>query len=328
MKICYTFFSLFLIFYTSAQEITDKEAFKKCKKEFSKKICLSDEDGDGVLFYLDKCPKESGVVENNGCKWADSDSDEVLDKDDACPSVAGSSENNGCPWSDTDADGIYDKDDACPTIPGPIENNGCPIQKLDCTQFYEEEKLKFEKFREDNLKIENIYIKLSNKLLKYFIEKNRKIKVDQVYIKFLDYGPSCLYYSRNYVPTCTSSRNTDEYNFLVTKFWNNKALEMFSQKNNVVITIKYLFKEYDNSYSAILSEELHNYLKMNYSGNKSYIFPKGRKKVKPNPVTIGIDIRFLNPYILEITYTPHSGGLYGLTKKLEYSKGKWNELKD
>ncbi|MGU3376945.1 hypothetical protein [Chryseobacterium sp. M5A1_1a] len=49
-----------------AQNTKDKEALKKCRKEFSKKICSSDEDHDGVLFYIDQCPKESGTIQNNG----------------------------------------------------------------------------------------------------------------------------------------------------------------------------------------------------------------------------------------------------------------------
>jgi hypothetical protein len=77
------------------------------------------------LFYLDKCPKDAGAVENDGCKWPDSDGDGLIDKDDACPTVAGPSENNGCPWPDTDGDGILDKDDACPTVPGSPKFNGC-----------------------------------------------------------------------------------------------------------------------------------------------------------------------------------------------------------
>ena len=124
MKKYLIFLSLFVILYTNAQEISDKEALKKCRKQFSKKICLSDDDKDGLSFYLDKCPKESGVAKNNGCKWPDSDGDGILDKDDACPSVAGPLENNGCPWPDIDGDGVLDKDDACPNVPGIVEKNG------------------------------------------------------------------------------------------------------------------------------------------------------------------------------------------------------------
>jgi hypothetical protein len=199
---------------------------------------------------------------------------------------------------------------------------------LDCTQFYEDERKKFEKFREDNSTIENIYNKLNGDLLKYFSEKNKSIKVDLVYLKFMDYGPSCLYYPRNYVPTCTSSRKTDEYNFLLTKFWSKKALAHFVQKNNLAVLLKYPFKEYDTSFSPVLLEELHNYLKSNSVGSTSYILPQGQKKVKENAATIVLEIRFLNPHILEITYTPSSGGLYPVSKKLEYRNGKWNDLKE
>lgn len=109
-----------------SQNIENKDAFKKCKKEFSKEICLSDEDRDGFLFYLDRCPKESGEKENQGCPWPDSDHDGVIDPYDTCPVVAGPTENNGCPWPDQDGDGMLDKDDSCPLVPGPETNNGCP----------------------------------------------------------------------------------------------------------------------------------------------------------------------------------------------------------
>lgn len=85
-----------------------------------------DKDGDGVIDKKDKCPKEAGPVENEGCPWKDEDNDGILDKDDKCPTVAGSKENAGCPWEDKDKDGILDKDDKCPTVAGPVENGGCP----------------------------------------------------------------------------------------------------------------------------------------------------------------------------------------------------------
>lgn len=118
--------------YTHAQTIEEQETFKKCRKEFNKKICLSDEDQDGILFYLDKCPKEGGPIENNGCLWPDTDKDQVPDKDDKCPYIAGPQENQGCPWLDTDGDGILDKDDACPKVKGVPDYNGCPSTNKGC----------------------------------------------------------------------------------------------------------------------------------------------------------------------------------------------------
>jgi hypothetical protein len=328
MKIEISAILFFVISCFHAQEIMDKDALKKCRKEFSKKICLSDEDKDEVLFYLDKCPKESGVAENNGCPWPDADKDGVTDKDDACPTVAGLSENNGCPWPDTDGDGILDRDDACPTIPGVTENQGCPKQTLDCTKFYEEEKLKFDTFRNDNKNIESVYNLLSINILDYFKKENKNTDVQEVYLNFLDYGPSCLYYPRGYVPRCTSSRSTDEYNFLITRFWNKKALENFVKKYNASILIKYYFKEYEKDYSEIFTEELHNFLvKRKINDTRVVISPTILKKSK-NKISIKIEIRFINPYQLMITYTPYAGGLRDISKKLEYRQGKWIEIKE
>jgi hypothetical protein len=106
------------------------------QKGIFKKICSSDEDKDGILFYLDKCPKESGL-ENEGCLWPDTDGDGVIDKNDACPNVKGDPENNGCPWPDTDGDGVFDKDDKCPTYAAPTKS-GCP--ENDCEAYLKKEK--------------------------------------------------------------------------------------------------------------------------------------------------------------------------------------------
>lgn len=130
------------------------------EKNLSKKICLSDEDHDSVLFYLDGCPKIFGVAENNGCPWPDTDNDGIFDKDDACPEVPGPQENNGCPWPDTDGDGVLDKDDACPTVAGTPEKNGCG---KDCKKFYEEEQIRLKEFQKDSK--ETDYKKLSSKII-------------------------------------------------------------------------------------------------------------------------------------------------------------------
>ncbi|KMQ58439.1 hypothetical protein ACM46_22315 [Chryseobacterium angstadtii] len=145
MRIYYTLLFLFSFLMMQAQEAVDQEGLKKCRKELNKKTCLSDEDGDEILFYLDKCPKEKGPVENSGCPWPDEDKDGIMDKDDQCRDVAGPAENNGCPWLDTDGDGILDKDDACPTQPGMAENQGCPLRNRDCGNLYEIEKIRYEK---------------------------------------------------------------------------------------------------------------------------------------------------------------------------------------
>ena len=63
----FIFFLVLTATYFQAQNTENKEAFKKCQKAFSKKICLSDEDRDGIPFYLDACPKQLGSNQNKGC---------------------------------------------------------------------------------------------------------------------------------------------------------------------------------------------------------------------------------------------------------------------
>ncbi|MCS4304339.1 hypothetical protein M2372_003808 [Chryseobacterium sp. BIGb0232] len=175
MKIKGSAVLFFMVSCFHAQEIKDHTEFKKCKKEFSKKICLSDKDKDGVRFYMDQCPEVSGSEDNNGCPWPDTDGDGVLDKDDACPTVAGPTENNGCPWPDTDGDGILDKDDNCPTTPGAPENNGCKI--IPTPKRYTEEEL--QKIESDFLAHnKNInYHALADFIFKKIEGKNLKSKV-------------------------------------------------------------------------------------------------------------------------------------------------------
>lgn len=48
------FFLILAGTYLQAQNIENKEAFKKCSKEFNKKECLADEDRDGIPFTLIK----------------------------------------------------------------------------------------------------------------------------------------------------------------------------------------------------------------------------------------------------------------------------------
>lgn len=98
-----------------------------------------DEDQDGVCDKDDKCPKEAGTKENNGCpekkpekeECPDKDKDGICDKDDKCPDIPGTKENKGCPFNDRDGDGIRDDIDKCPDIPGSSRNEGCPLSDRD-----------------------------------------------------------------------------------------------------------------------------------------------------------------------------------------------------
>lgn len=157
-----------------SQEIKNKEEFRKCKKQYSKKTCLSDEDQDGIFFYLDKCPKESGFSEIKGCPWPDNDGDGVIDKEDGCPNEKGDAENNGCPWPDTDGDGIPDKDDACPAVPGVPEANGCASDH--CKEFFEKEDEILKEFKQKHTrekeKFEALRMVIFNSIPKELFPKN------------------------------------------------------------------------------------------------------------------------------------------------------------
>jgi hypothetical protein len=274
---------LFPFFHFHAQEILNKEEFKKCRKEFSKKICLSDEDKDSLWFYLDKCPKENGPAENFGCPFPDTDGDGVIDKDDACPTVKGEVENNGCPWPDTDGDGILDKDDACPTIPGVPENYGCP--KIgDCSEYFQKEKEELVSFKEKNTNDKAKFIAL------------RKIIFNNVSKIFL-MGESLFvsiyvdtFINDNYTIKC-SSRSTlyhDKKLFLDQLFWSEKTFKYIAKNyhKNVIPTFgmnasKTINKDFVNElersgYYGFMK----NFPKVGTNEKSGLYYPKNKQKPK------------------------------------------------
>ncbi|MBB6371286.1 hypothetical protein HNP36_002362 [Chryseobacterium shigense] len=221
MKIKVSAVLFFVISCFHAQEITDKDAFKKCGKENSKKICLSDKDADGTLFYLDQCPETAGSAENNGCPWPDKDGDGVRDKDDLCPDLIGEIENNGCPWYDYDGDGVLDKDDACPADFGYASDdpykNGC--MKEDCKKLYEEAQIILKKFQEESKFAD--YDKLQDKIIN---DINLKLlKEDNVVIFFKNQMVTCgTTTGKNYYCPSYYDRETPVYS--TEDFWNDKAV--------------------------------------------------------------------------------------------------------
>jgi outer membrane protein OmpA-like peptidoglycan-associated protein len=101
-------------------------------------VDLGDDDSDGVINSLDKCPDEpedlDGFQDSDGCPDLDNDGDGIADSIDECPDEAedrdGFQDNDGCPDLDNDGDGILDKDDKCPndaeTMNGFEDDDGCP----------------------------------------------------------------------------------------------------------------------------------------------------------------------------------------------------------
>lgn len=96
----------------------------KCPRQAGKKELngCPDKDGDNVIDSEDDCPMEFGTKAMNGCP--DRDGDRIIDRYDECPDVPGENQFKGCP--DRDHDGIRDSEDKCPTEAGTAELKGCP----------------------------------------------------------------------------------------------------------------------------------------------------------------------------------------------------------
>jgi len=100
--------------------------------------CEGDQDGDGVLNSLDKCPTEpedcDGDQDTDGCPEFDKDGDGISDEADKCPldpeDKDGFEDADGCPEKDNDMDGIPDTRDKCPNQPEDFDQfedlDGCP----------------------------------------------------------------------------------------------------------------------------------------------------------------------------------------------------------
>ena len=103
----------------------------KCPRQAGKKELngCPDKDGDNVIDSEDDCPMEFGTKAMNGCP--DRDGDRIIDRYDECPDVPGENQFKGCP--DRDHDGIRDSDDRCPTEAGTAELKGCPDKDGDGT---------------------------------------------------------------------------------------------------------------------------------------------------------------------------------------------------
>jgi|GEM_PF-892954 len=329
-----------------AQEITDKDAFKKCRKEFNKKICFSDDDGDGILFYLDQCPKDNGAIENNGCPWPDTDGDSLIDKDDICPTVAGPQENNGCPWPDTDGDGILDKDDACPTIPGIPENNGC--NKKNCSYTYEETKRNYNSQKEqiDATDFTGFFDKIfQNK--DFQLNYLKEAKTILLNLQSRREGPECgndVYYD------CPRYEK-DIYEEIFKKLWSKTNYEKFQKlsKNKIIIP----FSNFSDTFKPD-REKRHNYLVENavssiYKGiyvdlenkksdfyytcnqkptKKLVIYQDKHNIIKGDFLHVVIQVlptqykNFINTYYIEYHI---NNGINDVSKKLiyQYQEGTW-----
>ncbi|WP_375336400.1 hypothetical protein [Chryseobacterium chendengshani] len=294
MKSKAAFILLFTLSIFYAQEIQDKNAFKKCRKEFSKKICLSDDDKDRILFYLDNCPKIVGAIENDGCPWLDIDGDEIFDKDDACPTVAGPQQNNGCPWPDTDEDEILDKDDACPTIYGIKERNGCPDPRIRCLEISKKDSISYKNFKIENRNLSKNYENLGDLIVKKISEQK---DIGLVYIKLFDIGPGCYYEPSGINPQCSSTLRSDKYNFLISRLFSKYVFENIKNKLSLSILTSNFFlasQQEMNNYIDMSSEQ-YNYFAKNFNNTRIKI---NGPKTDISPQHLEVNVSFVeeNPY--------------------------------
>jgi outer membrane protein OmpA-like peptidoglycan-associated protein len=94
--------------------------------------CPLDEDGDGVLNRLDKCPgtPKGAKVDASGC-IRDADGDGVDDNNDLCPNTPKGMpvDRTGC-IADSDGDGVPDGRDRCSGTPqgAKVDEQGCPVE--------------------------------------------------------------------------------------------------------------------------------------------------------------------------------------------------------
>ena len=310
----FTFFLILTGACIYAQNTEDYETLKKCRKEFNKKICLADEDKDNVPFYLDKCPTESGPIENLGCPWPDTDKDGIIDKDDFCPTVAGPIENKGCPWEDTDGDGILDKDDKCPTIPGPASSNGCRV--ISCTFGYEPNIL-MEKFDMDVQNIEEIYNLVNKEVIDNIVQKlPKKDFVDSrtfFYIRYID--------PKSYIDDNTPDDGISPgYNFLITRFWNQNVLEYTRKKYSKNIYISTAMPSEDlEKYHKMIDDKTFDYMMKYYDSKSTRIKIQGKQNATfENPIQIMVD--FITPYKIKVS-SYQNNTIY------EYKNNKWQMQK-
>uniref|UniRef100_UPI003593E73D hypothetical protein n=1 Tax=Chryseobacterium ginsenosidimutans TaxID=687846 RepID=UPI003593E73D len=300
MKTLYSFILFFALLFCSSQEITNKKAFAKCRKEFSKKTCLSDEDNDSVIFYLDECPKVFGIAANNGCPLADTDDDGVIDKDDACVDIIGPSENNGCPWPDTDGDSILDKDDACPTVAGIPEKQGCP--EKDCEKLQIQDSLDFIKFKTINKEINIKYLSLGKLIIENL--KNKK-NVEFIYIHFPQ-SAYCYYVPNSYKQPCSSNLSSNINLFLTFNIFTKSFFEEISKKSErPIMTSKFVLEDFETMQNEIQMDlKTYDYYKSNYDANSLALRIKGKRKnrgngriemeilfVEQNPFNVIVDLR-------------------------------------
>ncbi len=124
----------------NAKSAIEKSPRDKCTtgEPVAVKPAPGDQDGDGILDDVDKCPRvpedKDNFQDEDGCPDDDNDDDGLADRIDKCiddPEDKDKFEDDdGCPDNDNDKDGLADAADKCPNDPEDKDSfdddDGCP----------------------------------------------------------------------------------------------------------------------------------------------------------------------------------------------------------
>ena len=122
----------------NARSAIDKSPKDKCTTQVAVKPLPGDQDGDGLLDDVDKCPRDpedkDNFMDEDGCPDLDNDNDGLADRIDKCiddPEDKDKFEDDdGCPDNDNEQDGLADAADKCPNDPEDKDSfeddDGCP----------------------------------------------------------------------------------------------------------------------------------------------------------------------------------------------------------
>ncbi len=145
---------------------------------------IPDTDSDGLDDTVDKCKDQAEdkdtFQDEDGCPDPDNDGDGVLDAKDKCPGETGPIENLGCPDTDGDGDGVVDRIDNCPEEKGDAKNQGCKAKQLVIITKDQLKILDQVKFATGTAKLSPASNKLLDNIARVLLNHNEiaKLKVD------------------------------------------------------------------------------------------------------------------------------------------------------
>lgn len=205
-----------------------------------------------------------------------------------------------------------------PLFPGLPELHGCPPKKNDCKEYREKANIKFQKFKTDYADIESIYDKINTKVLDYMMKGYTKTSASKSAYIYIKYISNNAYFDEH---SCYDGID-NEYNFLITKFWNKKALEHAHTKygKDIYLSTKL---PYEDLNALRANNETLDYIIKYYDQETMKIKIPGKNKS-----TIGanfsmpIIVTFINPYLIKVEDAKKE-----MIISYEYKDGQWKSYK-